>query len=208
MLYYFDKNKIRRKQAFKKFDTLKFGAWGTDPFERRVIQEVELKDVYEHWSFEATTHLYFNDVLIDKSFTTFNDFYGFGESIDSAQETVDLLAGMYKLTEKDNLEIRVHYRQIKRYYYYDKGALREVSSDWYLCYKDIKAFHELGDERFDDDVVKQYNIQKTYVEGDYIKIHSSLTDGFIMDKEKIKTILQDVIDKEGLTISDDDIVLG
>ncbi len=208
MLYYSDKNKIRRKQAFKKFETLNFGAWGTDLFQCDVIQEVQLRDVYEHWSFEATANLYFNDVLIDKSYSTFNDFYGFGDSIKSTQETLDLLVEKYKITETDKLEIRVNYRQIKCYYYNDNGKLREVPSDWYLCYEDIKAFHDLGDERFDNEVVKKLNIQKIYVEGDYINIHSSLKDGFIIDEEKIDAMLQNIIKEEGLTVSDDDITLN
>lgn len=208
MLYYFDKDTIRKNQAFKKIEKRSFGAWGSNAFNQRVIEEVTLKNVYEHVSFECTMFLYFNNVQIDVDFSTWNDFYGFGTSLLNGQESIDFMVKKYNLTENDKLDCRIEARKVKRYYYFDMGVFRDVPSTWFLSFEDSQAFYSLGDERFDKSVSGKYNMKTTHSEGEYFTIHSTLKDGFTIDRNKIDGILKEVIEEEELTISEEDIKLA
>lgn len=208
MLYYFDKNKIRKGQAFKRHNSFSFGAWNKNPMGMQEIQEITLNNVYEHWSFEATTKIYFNGVVIEKSFTTFNDFYGLGESILATQETIDLIVKRHKLTPNDKLEIRVFAKPVCSFHYYENNELKSVPNNWYVSYKDIKAYHELSqDERYESKTEEKYNLNKSYYEEDYIEVYSSFKDGFKINHKIIKTVIQELVEKHDLTVSSNEIIL-
>lgn len=204
MLYYFDNKKIRKNQAFVKHESYSFSSWGDDMIGNKELKEINIDNVYFYWSFESFVNLYYNDVEIASYGSRTNDFYGFGDSILSQQESIDNIVEKYNLKENDKLEIRVYMQPHRQCFFYTADGFRKVPNDWYINTEEVKAYYALSS---DDRLHIHKTPEKVNFHDEVICIHRSTKDGFVIDKNRVEEIKKNLQEKHNLTISNEEIDL-